>query len=144
MQKLTAKPITLPYGSSMYLPSLQSYLVVCPCMGRAPHLTLWQDLVFRHPTILPCGISLYLQNTPSYLVICPWTFQAPHLTLCHVPVLAKPPILPRGMYFSIPPYLHSVLFYHIALSMKTCHMLMAEPSTYDMFAFFKKNGYVDG
>ena len=40
--------------------------------------------------------------------------------------------------------MHSVIFYHIALSMKTCHMLMAEPSTYDMFAFLKKNGYVDG
>ena len=39
---------------------------------------------------------------------------------------------------------HSVIFYHIALSMQTCHMLMAEPSTYDMFAFLKKNGYVDG
>ena len=39
---------------------------------------------------------------------------------------------------------HSVLFYHIALSKQTCCMLMAEESTYDMFAFKKKNGYVDG
>ena len=40
--------------------------------------------------------------------------------------------------------IHSVIFYHIALSMQTCHMLMAEPSTdmltaqpitYDMFLF---------
>ena len=36
---------------------------------------------------------------------------------------------------------HSVLFYHIALSIKTCHMLMAE---HDRFVFLKKNGYVDG
>jgi hypothetical protein len=40
--------------------------------------------------------------------------------------------------------LHSVIFYHIALSIQTCHMLMAEPSAYDMFALLKKNGYVDG
>ena len=40
--------------------------------------------------------------------------------------------------------IHSVVFYHIALSIQTCHMLMAEPSTYDMFALLKKNGYVDG
>ena len=26
---------------------------------------------------------------------------------------------------------HSVFFYHIALSIKTCHLLMAEPSTFD-------------
>ena len=39
---------------------------------------------------------------------------------------------------------HSVLFYQIALSIKRCHMLMAELSTYDMFAFLKKNGHVDG
>ena len=39
---------------------------------------------------------------------------------------------------------HSVIFYHIALSIQTCHMLMAEPSTYDMFVLLKKNGYVDG
>ena len=42
------------------------------------------------------------------------------------------------------PSSHSVLFYHIALSIKTCHMLMADLSTYDMFAFLKENGYVDG
>ena len=30
------------------------------------------------------------------------------------------------------------------LSIQTCHMLMAEPSTYDMFVLLKKNGYVDG
>ena len=37
--------------------------------------------------------------------------------------------------------MHSVIFYHIALSKQTCHMLMVEPSTYDMFAFLKKNDY---
>ena len=41
-------------------------------------------------------------------------------------------------------HIHSVIFYNIALSIQTCHMLMAEPSTYDMFALLKKNGYVDG
>ena len=33
---------------------------------------------------------------------------------------------------------HSVIFYQIALSIQTCHMLMAEPSTYDMFTLFEK------
>ena len=40
--------------------------------------------------------------------------------------------------------LHSVLFYHIAPSIKTCHMSMAELSTYNRFAFLKKNRYIDG
>ena len=35
-------------------------------------------------------------------------------------------------------HIHSVIFHHIALSIQTCHMLMAEPSTYDMFALFEK------
>jgi hypothetical protein len=40
--------------------------------------------------------------------------------------------------------IHSVIFYRIALSKQTCHMLMDEPSTYDMLAILKKNRYVDG
>ena len=38
--------------------------------------------------------------------------------------------------------IHSVIFNHIALLIKTCHMLMAEPTAYDMFVFLKKNRYV--
>ena len=30
------------------------------------------------------------------------------------------------------------------MKIQTSHMLMAQPSTYDMFALLKKNGYVDG
>ena len=41
-------------------------------------------------------------------------------------------------HFEIFEYIiQSVLSSHIALSIKTCHMVMAEPSTDDMFAFLK-------
>ena len=51
---------------------------------------------------------------------------------------------PVTYWFRVRPERHqtsSILFYHIAQSIKTCHMLMAKPSTYDMFAFLK-NLYV--
>ena len=48
---------------------------------------------------------------------------------------------PVTYWFRVRPERHqtsSILFYHIAQSIKTCHMLMAKPSTYDMFALLKK------
>ena len=72
---------------------------------------------------IPGTIHNVCQDTPS-IWFCPTTSQS---------------ALDNGH-----PHGHSVIFYHIALSIQTCHMLMAEPSICNMFALLKKNGYVDG